>query len=70
MKKINLNDIYPTLAANKKEQDEYYKYFVDEIKDVVESLPFDLIQLEYKKYITTNSLNDYFVEIIQNIFER
>lgn len=70
IEKINLNDIYPTLAANKKEQDEYYKYFVDEIKDVVKSLPFDLIQLEYKKYITTNNLNDYFIEFIQDIFER
>lgn len=70
IKKINLNDIYPTLAANKKEQDEYYKYFVDEIKDVVESLPFDLIQLECKEYITTNTLNDYFIEFIQDIFER
>lgn len=70
IEKINLNDIYPTLVVNKKEQDEYYKYFVDEIKDVVERLPFDLIQLEYKKYITTNTLNDYFIEFIQDIFER
>ena len=70
IEKINLNDIYPTLAANKKEQDEYYKYFVDKIKDVIESLPFDLIQLEYKKYITTNTLNDNFIEFIQDIFER
>ena len=70
IKKINLNDIYPTLAANKKEQDEYYKYFVDEIKNIIESLPYDLIQLEYKKYITTNTLNDNFIEFIQDIFER
>ena len=67
---INLNDIYPTLAANKKEQKEFYEAFVDDIKDVVERLPFDLIQLEYKKYITTNTLNDYFIEFIQDIFER
>ena len=70
IEKINLNDIYPTLAANKKEQDEYYKYFVDEIKDIIESLPYDLIQLEYKEYITTNTLSDYFIEFIQDIFER
>ena len=70
IKKINLNDIDPILTVTKKEQKEFYEAFVDDIKDVVESLPFDLIQLEYKKYITTNTLNDYFIEFIQDIFER
>lgn len=70
IKLINLNDLDPTLAVTKKEQKEFYEAFVDDIKDVVESLPFDLIQLEYKKYITTNTLNDYFIEFIQDIFER
>lgn len=70
IEKINLNDIDPILTVTKKEQKEFYEAFVDDIKDVVESLPFDLIQLEYKKYITTNILNDYFIEFIQDIFER
>ena len=70
IKKINLNNIDPILTVTKKEQKEFYEAFVDDIKDVVESLPFDLIQLEYKKYITTNILNDYFIEFIQDIFER
>ena len=70
IEKINLNNVDPTLAVTKKEQKEFYEAFVDDIKDVVESLPFDLIQLEYKKYITTNTLNDYFIEFVQDIFER
>lgn len=70
IEKINLNDMDPILTVTKKEQKEFYEAFVDDIKDVVESLPFDLIQLEYKKYITTNTLSDYFVEIITNIFEK
>lgn len=70
IKKINLNDINPILTVTKKEQKEFYEAFVDDIKDVVESLPFDLIQLEYKTYITTNILNDYFIKFIQDIFER
>lgn len=70
IEKINLNDFDPILTVTKKEQKEFYEAFVDDIKDVVESLPFDLIQLEYKKYITTNTLNDYFIEFIQDIFER
>lgn len=68
--KINRNDVDPTLAVTKKEQKEFYKSFVNDIKEAIESLPFDLIQLEYKNYITTNRLNDYFIEFIQEIFER
>lgn len=70
IEKINLNDVDPTLAVTKKEQKEFYESFVDDIKEQVESLPFELIQFEYKKYITTNTLSDYFVEIITNSFER
>lgn len=70
IEKINLNDVDPTLAITKKEQKKFYESFVDDIKEQVESLPFELIQFEYKKYITTNTLSDYFVEIITNSFER
>lgn len=70
IEKINLNDVDPTLAVTKKEQKEFYESFVNDIKEQVESLPFKLIQFEYKKYITTNTLSDYFVEIITNSFER
>ena len=70
IEKINLNDVDPTLAVTKKEQKEFYESFVNDIKEAIESLPFDLIQLEYKNYITTNRLNDYFIEFIQEIFER
>lgn len=70
IEKINLNDVDPTLAVTKKEQKEFYENFVNDIKETIESLPFDLIQLEYKNYITTNRLNDYFIEFIQEIFER
>ena len=70
IEKINLNDVDPTLAVTKKEQKEFYENFVNDIKEQVESLPFELIQFEYKKYITTNTLSDYFVEIITNSFER
>lgn len=68
IEKINLNDVDPTLAVTKKEQKEFYESFVNDIKEAIESLPFDLIQLEYKNYITTNRLNDYFIEFIQEIF--
>ena len=70
IEKINLNDVDPTLAVTKKEQKEFYESFVNDIKEQVESLPFELIQFEYKKYITTNTLSDYFVEVITNIFEK
>lgn len=70
IKKINLNDFDPILTVTKKEQKEFYEAFVDDIKEQVESLPFELIQFEYKKYITTNTLNDNFIEFIQDIFER
>ena len=70
IEKINLNNVDPTLAVTKKEQKEFYKSFVNDIKVAIESLPFELIQFEYKKYITTNKLSDYFVEIITNSFER
>lgn len=70
IEKINLNDIDPTLTVTKKEQKEFYEAFVDEIKEKIEELSFDDIRLEYKKYITTNTLSDYFVEIITNIFEK
>ena len=70
IEKINRNDVDPTLAVTKKEQKEFYESFVNDIKEAIESLPFDLIQLEYKNYITTNRLNDYFIEFIQEIFER
>lgn len=70
IEKINLNNVDPPLAVTKKEQKEFYENFVNDIKEAIESLPFDLIQLEYKNYITTNRLNDYFIEFIQEIFER
>lgn len=67
---INENNINSVLTWNQKEQNKFYESLVDDIKEVIESLPFDLIQLEYKKYTTTNTLNDYFIEFIQNIFEK
>lgn len=70
IEKINLNNVDPPLTVTKKEQKEFYENFVNDIKEAIESLPFDLIQLEYKNYITTNRLNDYFIEFIQEIFER
>lgn len=69
IEKININHINKTLTLNKKEQKQYYEFYADEIKNKMDELSFNDIRLEYKKYITTNSLNDYFVEIIQNIFE-
>ena len=69
IEKINLNHIDPTLAVNKKEQKQYYEFYVDKIKEKMDELSFEGIRLEYKKYITTNTLSDYFVEVIQNIFE-
>ena len=70
IEKINLNNIDPILTVTKKEQKEFYEAFVDEITEKIDNLTFDDIRYEYKKYITTNNLSDYFVEIIQNIFER
>lgn len=69
IEKININKIDKILTSNKKEQRQYYEFYTDEIKEKMDELSFDNIRLEYKKYITTNSLSDYFVEIIQNIFE-
>ena len=69
IEKININKIDKILTSNKKEQQYYYEFYADEIKNKMDELSFNDIRLEYKKYITTNSLNDYFVEIIQNIFE-
>lgn len=70
IEKININKIDKILTSNKKEQKYHYESVIDDIKEQVESLPFELIQFEYKKYITTNTLSDYFVEIITNSFER
>ena len=67
---INENNINSILKLTKKEQKYHYESVIDDIKEQVESLPFKLIQFEYKKYITTNTLSDYFVEIITNSFER
>ena len=69
IEKNNINKIDKILTLNKKEQRQYYEFYADEIKNKMNELSFDNIRLEYKKYITTNSLSDYFVEIIQNIFE-
>lgn len=69
IEKINVNHINKILTSNKEKQKQYYEFYVDEIKEKIDELSFDDIRLEYKKYITTNNLNDYFVEIIQNIFE-
>lgn len=69
IEKININKINKILTSNKKEQQYYYEFYADEIKNKIDELSFDDIRLEYKKYITTNNVNDYFVEIIQNIFE-
>lgn len=69
IEKINVNKIDKILTSNKKEEQQYYEFYADEIKNKMDELSFDDIRLEYKKYITTNSLSDYFVEIIQNIFE-
>lgn len=68
IEQINLNHIDPTLAVNKKEQKQYYEFYADKIKEKMDELSFEDIRLEYKKYITTNTLSDYFVEVIQNIF--
>lgn len=67
---INENNINSILKLTKKEQTYHYESVIDDIKKQVESLPFELIQFEYKKHITTNTLSDYFVEIITNSFER
>jgi hypothetical protein len=69
IEKINVNHIDKTLTLNKKEQKQYYEFYADEIKNKMDELSFEDIRLEYKKYITTNTLSDFFVEIIQNIFE-
>ena len=69
IEKINVNHIDKTLTINKKEQKPYYEFYADEIKNKMDELSFEDIRLEYKKYITTNTLSDFFVEIIQNIFE-
>lgn len=69
IEEINVNKIDKILTLNKKEQQQYYEFYTDEIKEKIDELSFEDIRLEYKKYITTNNLNDYFVEIIQNIFE-
>lgn len=70
IEKININHIDKTLTLNKKEQKQYYEFYADEIKNKMDELSFEDIRLEYKKYITTNTLSDFFVEIIQNIFEK
>lgn len=70
IEKINVHHIDAILTSNKEKQKQYYEFYVDEIKEKIDKLTFDDIRLEYKKYITTNTLNDYFVEIIQNIFEK
>lgn len=69
IEKININKIDKILTSNKKEQQYYYEFYADEIKNKMDELSFEDIRLEYKKYITTNTLSDFFVEIIQNIFE-
>lgn len=69
IEKININKINKILTLNKKEQQQYYEFYADEIKEKIDELSFDNIRLEYKKYITTNNVSDYFVEIIQNVFE-
>lgn len=69
IKKININHINKILTTNKKEQEYYYEFYADEIKEKMDELSFEDIRLEYKRYLTTNTLSDYFVELIQNIFE-
>lgn len=69
IEKININKIDKILTSNKKEQQYYYEFYADEIKNKIDELSFDDIRLEYKKYITTNNVSDILVEIIQNIFE-
>lgn len=70
IEKINVNKIDKILTSNKKKQKQYYEFYADEIKNKMDELSFEDIRLEYKKYITTNTLSDYFIEIIQNIFEK
>lgn len=70
IKKINDNTIEPLLRLIKKEQKEFYQSFVDDITEKMDNLTFDDIRLEYKRFITTNTLNNYFIEIIQDIFEK
>lgn len=70
IEKINVNHIEKILRSNKKEQKQYYEFYADEIKNKMDELSFEDIRLEYKKYITANTLSDYFIEIIQNIFEK
>ena len=70
IEKINNNHIDKILTSNQKEQHYYYEFYVDKIKEKINKLSFEDIRLEYKKYITANTLSDYFVEIIQNIFEK
>lgn len=69
IEKINVNHINKILTSNKEKQKQYYEFYVDEIKEKIKELSFEDIRLEYKKYITTNTLSDYFVEIITNSFE-
>ena len=70
IKNININHIDKILILNKEKQKQYYEFYRDEIKNKMDKLSFEDIRLEYKRYITTNTLSDYFVEIIQDIFER
>lgn len=70
IEKINVNHINKILTSNKEKQKQYYECYADEIKNKMDELSFEDIRLEYKKYITTNTLSDYFIEIIQNIFEK
>lgn len=70
IEKININHIDTILKSNKKEQKEFYQSFVDDITEKMDNLTFDDIRLEYKRFITTNTLNTYFIEIIQDIFEK
>ena len=69
IKKININHIDKILILNKEKQKQYYEFYRDEIKNKMDKISFEDIRLEYKKYITTNTLSNYFIEIIQNIFE-
>ena len=70
IEKINVNHINKILTSNKEKQKQYYECYADEIKNKMDKLNFEEIQLEYKRYITTNTLSDFFVEIIQTIFEK
>ena len=69
IKKINVHHIDAILTLNKEKQKRYYEYCVDDIKERIEKLSYKKIRLEYKRYITTNTLSNEFIEIIQNYFE-